>query len=73
MIFPQYLWRIRCKHGTLLLRRGHTAEEAMQKFLTKDKALRKYHACGVYGIGATCLLIDVETYSQNHPWDWLNE
>lgn len=79
MIFPQYLWRIRCRDKWLLIRRGNTFEEAMEKYHRKDEkniiriAMDRDLNLLPVGIGDVCDIEDNKLYNTNHPWDWFNE
>jgi len=69
MQFPQYLWRIGCQTRPLLLRRGHTPEEAIEKALLGSPAAQGR----IIGILDYCDTGDAGYYSNNHPWDWFSE
>lgn len=78
MEFPQYLWRIGTRDGWVLLRRGNTPDEPIEKSLRKDGdvwAMYRQKRCEPFPIGVSdhCGLEDKALYSSNHPWDWLNE
>lgn len=68
MQFPQYLWRIGTKDTALLIRRGNTINEPMEKFDRKDR-----HLFGniLVGILDYCEIDDAKKYSETHHWDWM--
>lgn len=75
MNFPQYLWRIGTGKRTWMLRRGNDSNEPIEKFLRKDHRWLKPEAKALLPVGVLdyCEIGDDAFYSENHPWDWLNE
>ena len=70
MNFPQYLWRIGCRNGCLMIRRGNTPDEPVEKALRKDEGIWRHFPIGIL---PTCDVEDAKRYSRDHPWDWFNE
>ena len=73
MNFPQYLWRIGTRYGPLLIRRGNTIDEPIEKCLRKDIHYIDLHRAFPIGILDHCDISDAKRYSKDHNWDWFNE
>ncbi len=72
--FPQYLWQIGTRHGPIMLRRGNTPEEALEKCLAKDVGYSDFsHWMLPVGAVDCCEIDDAKLYSTSHNWDWMNE
>lgn len=74
MDFPQYLWRIAIAGVPLLIRRGNTCDEPLEKFERKDRPLYEpFLGESIIGVLDHCDIDDANVYSASHRWDWLNE
>lgn len=72
MQFPQYLWILAVNGREVLIRRGNTSGEPIEKCDRKDRGNTFGHA-DVVGVMDTCPIWAARVYSSNHPWDWLNK